>query len=105
MLNRYLPQPSIPLADSMNEPTPIFSQKLMDRCHIILPDTPEPTSAVQYEGKYYAYVKFFPTVEIARQKAELMTKRGNMVLLTRVPKGIVLWVQEPDARPACSIRP
>jgi hypothetical protein len=105
MLSRYLSQPSTPFANSEAEPTPIFSQKLMDRCHIVLPDTPEPTSAVQYEGEYYAYVKFFPTVEIARQKAELMTKRGNVVLLTRVAKGIVLWVQEPDARPACSIRP
>jgi hypothetical protein len=80
------------------EPTPIFSQKLVDRCHILLPDTPKPTSAIHYEGQYYAYVKFFPTVEIARQKADLMAQRGNTVLLTRVPKGLVLWVHEPDAR-------
>ncbi len=90
------PQPS----SIVNEPTPIFSQKLVDRCHILLPDTPTPTSAIHYEGRYYAYVKFFPTVEIARQKADLIAQRGNLVLLTRIPKGLVLWVHEPDARPA-----
>ncbi|QYO62668.1 hypothetical protein [Leptolyngbya sp. 7M] len=84
------------------EPTPIFSQKLVDRCHILLPDTPKPTSAIYYEGQYYAYVKFFPTVETARQKAALLAQRGNSVLLTRVPKGLVLWVYEPDAQPVSS---
>lgn len=80
------------------EPTPIFSQKLVDRCHILLPDTPKPTSAICYEGEYYAYVKFFLTVETARHKADLMARRGNRVLLTRIPKGLVLWVHEPDAQ-------
>lgn len=81
------------------EPTPIFAQKLVDRCHISIPDTPKPMSAVFYEGHYYSYVRFFPSVEIARQKAGLMTQRGNSVILTRVPKGLVLWVLEPDAKP------
>jgi hypothetical protein len=80
------------------EPTPIFVQKLVERCHITLPDTPKPTSAICYEGQFYAYVRFFPTVEAARQKAELMVRRGNAVLLTRVPKGLVLWVRELDAQ-------
>lgn len=93
MVSRFMPQNP---ATAM-EPTPIFSQKLVDRCHIVLPDTPKPTSAICYEGQYYAYVKFFPNVETARQKADLMTQRGNAVLLTRVPKGLVLWVHEPDA--------
>lgn len=96
MLSRPVPQSS----GNPIEPTPIFSQKLVDRCHILLPDTPKPTSAIHYDGHYYAYVKFFPTVEVARQKAELMTQRGYTVLLTRVPKGLVLWVCEPDAQPA-----
>ncbi len=81
------------------EPTPIFSQKLVDCCHIRLPDTARPTSAIYYEGQYYAFVKFFPSVETARQKAAMMAQRGNQVLLTRIPKGIVLWVREADAQP------
>lgn len=81
------------------EPTPIFVQKLVDCCHVLLPGTEKPTSAISYEGQFYTYVKFFPSVEAARQKAELLTRRGNAVILTRVPKGLVLWVLEPDARP------
>lgn len=80
------------------EPVPIFAQKLVERCHIVLPDTPTPTSAILYEGRFYGYVKFFPTVEAARRAAERMTDRGNAVILTRVPKGLVLWVLEPQAQ-------
>lgn len=81
------------------EPTPIFSQKLVDRCHVLLPDMPKPIGAIAYQEQYYIYVRCFPTVEIARRKAEMMTQRGNTVLLTRTPKGLVLWVLEPDAKP------
>lgn len=84
---------------SMTESTPIFAQKLVDRCHILLPDESKPTSAIYYDGQFYAYVKFFSTTEAARQKAELMARRGNSVILTRVSKGLVLWVLEPDAQP------
>lgn len=83
----------------MTESTPIFAQKLVDRCHILLPDESKPTSAIYYDGQFYAYVKFFSTTEAARQKAELMVRRGNSVILTRVSKGLVLWVLEPDAQP------
>jgi hypothetical protein len=86
-------------SQNSNLHTPIFAQKAVERCHIALPDVPEPTGAIHYGGQYYAYVKFFPTVEIARQKAALMTQRGSTVLLTRVPKGLVLWVLEIDAQP------
>ncbi len=80
------------------EPTPIFAQKVLHRCHVLLPDTQRPTSAICYEGQFYAYVRFFASVDAARRKADLMTQRGNTVVLTRVPKGLVLWVLEPDAQ-------
>jgi hypothetical protein len=86
------------------EPIPVFLQKLVERCHIRLPDTSRPTSAIYYDGQYYAFVKLFPTLEVARQKARLLTQRGNTVLLTRVPKGLVLWVHEPDAQPVSKAR-
>ena len=78
--------------------TPIFSQKAVELCHVALPNTPEPVSAIYYEGKYFIYVKVFPTVDIAQHKANLMKQRGNSVLLTRIPKGLVLWVLESDAK-------
>lgn len=79
-------------------PAPIFSQKLVERCHVILPDTIEPIGAIAYEGHYYAYVKFFSTVESAQRGAERLIEKGNAVILTRIPKGLVLWVYEPDAK-------
>ncbi len=97
------------LSDSSSQnsdlPIPIFTQKVVERCHIVLPDTPQPTSAVCYNGQYYAYVKFFPTTEVARHKAALMTQRGSTVLLTRIPKGLVLWVLETDAQPVAKLSP
>lgn len=84
---------------SATEPAPIFAQKLVDRCHVLLPDESKPTSAIFYDGQFYAYVKFFPSLEAARQKAELLIQRGNAAILTRVPTGLVLWVLEPDAQP------
>lgn len=85
---------------SFTESAPIFAQKLVDRCHVFLPGESKPTSAICYDGQFYAYVKFFSTPEAARQKAELLVQRGNTAILTRVPKGLVLWVLEPDAQPA-----
>jgi hypothetical protein len=95
MLNDFNPSSSL---SSSSEPTPIFSQKVLERCHVLLPDTPRPTSAVFYDGYYYGYVKFFPTVEAARRAADRLINRGNKVILTRVPKGLVLWVLEPEAQ-------
>jgi UDP-N-acetylmuramoylalanine-D-glutamate ligase len=78
---------------------PIFAQKAVDRCHVMLPGESRSTSAICYEEQFYAYVRFFSNVEAAHQKALLMSQRGNTVVLTRVPKGLVLWVLEPDASP------
>lgn len=80
-----------------NEPTPIFSQKLVERCHVILPGLVRPVSAIAYENAYYAFVKFFKTVDAAQRSALRLREKGNKVLLTRVPKGLVLWVFEADA--------
>ncbi len=79
------------------EPTPIFVQKLVERCHVVLPGVSSPVSAIAYENTYYAFVKFFKTVDAAQRGATRLRQKGNKVLLTRVPKGLVLWVFEPDA--------
>jgi hypothetical protein len=82
------------------EPAPIFPQRLVDRCHVILPDMVQPIGAIVFEGQYYAYVKFFSTVESAQRAAERLMEKGNAVIITRIPKGLVLWVHEPEAEPA-----
>ncbi|MGJ3248622.1 MAG: hypothetical protein ACFE0I_21395 [Elainellaceae cyanobacterium] len=85
---------------NVDEPTPIFVQKVVERCHIILPGISRPVSAIIYENQYYGYVKFFRTAESAQRGASRLKTKGNRVLLTRVPKGLVLWVFEPDAHRA-----
>ncbi|MBW4517233.1 MAG: hypothetical protein KME11_18660 [Timaviella obliquedivisa GSE-PSE-MK23-08B] len=70
---------------------------MTDRCHLVLPGTAKPTSAITFDDKFYIFVKFFPSDAMVRQKADLMVSRGNQVVLTKVPEGLVLWTLEPDA--------
>jgi hypothetical protein len=88
---------SLPLRSQPKRLIPIVMQKVTDRCHVLLPGTDKPTSAITFDDKFYIFVKFFASDAIARQKADLMVNRGNQVVLTRVPKGLVLWAMEPDA--------
>jgi hypothetical protein len=88
---------SLPTPINSQKLIPILMQRVMDRCHVMLPGTSKPTSAVMFEDGFYVYVKIFASDAIARQKAEMMMSRGNQVILTRVPRGLVLWVLEPDA--------
>ena len=76
---------------------PIFAQKALDRCHVLLPDSTHPVGAIIYENRYYAYVKFFQDEEAAKRGGMRLVQKGNEVILTRVRKGLVLWVLEPDA--------
>jgi hypothetical protein len=88
---------SLPLKTNSEKLIPIVMQRVTDRCHVVLPGTAKPTSAITFDDKFYIFVKFFPSDAIARQKADLMVSRGNQVVLTRVPKGLVLWTFEADA--------
>lgn len=78
-------------------PAPIFAQKLVERCHVMLPDVAKPVGAIAYEGQYYVYVKFFANAEAAQRGAARLINKGNAVILTRAPKGLVLWVHEAEA--------
>lgn len=87
------------LGDESKTYTPvILRQKAVKSCHINLPDTPKPISAIFYSGKFYSYVKCFPSLELAKKGAMRLMERGNAVVLTQAPKGLVLWVMEQDAQ-------
>lgn len=78
---------------------PLFlDPKAVKKCHIYLPGVPEPMGAIIYSNQYYGYVKFFPNLESAQRATERLQAKGNSVILTRVAKGLVLWVLEPEAR-------
>ncbi|MCL6435972.1 MAG: hypothetical protein K6T90_17525 [Leptolyngbyaceae cyanobacterium HOT.MB2.61] len=86
------------IAGDLRAIVPILDRKLVKTCHIALPDMPKPVGAIAYSEKLFSYVKFYPTLEAAQRASERMIKHGNTVVLTRVPKGLVLWVLEPDAQ-------
>jgi hypothetical protein len=69
-------------------------------CHINLPGLSKPVGAIAYSGKLYSCVRLYSDRESAQRGAQRLIERGNSVLLTQVPKGLVLWVSEPDAQMA-----
>ncbi|UBF23632.1 hypothetical protein K9N68_17810 [Kovacikia minuta CCNUW1] len=88
---------------SLQQNRSVFSDLLLEHtavktCHISLPDMPKPVGAIAYDNRFYSYVKFYPTLEAAQRASDRMKKLGNLFILTRVPKGLVLWVFEPDAQ-------
>ncbi|MBL1179351.1 hypothetical protein, partial [Pantanalinema sp. GBBB05] len=76
----------------------IVDRKAVSSCHIYLPDVPKPVGAIAYQGKLYSYVRVYSTLEPAQRAALRLLQRGNQVILTQVPKGLILWVLELDAR-------
>ncbi len=78
--------------------TPVLERSSFRGCHIRLPDTPKPLSAIIYKGNYYSYVRCFPDLDSAQRGAGRMIERGNIVVLTQTGKGLVLWVFEADAQ-------
>jgi len=69
-------------------------------CHVYLPGLPKPVGAIAYGGRYYSCVRFYTDFDSAQRGAQRLIERGNPILLTQVPKGLILWVFEPDAQVA-----
>ncbi|MBD2098110.1 hypothetical protein H6F90_23855 [Trichocoleus sp. FACHB-591] len=86
------------MAESAATSLAILDQRLVKRCHIQLPDMPNPMSAIFYQGCFYSYVRFFPSLETAQKAAGRLLTKGNAVVFTQVAKGLVLWVLEAEAQ-------
>jgi hypothetical protein len=78
----------------------VLDQRTVTRCHASLPDVSKPIGAILYQGRIYTYVKFYAERDAAFRGANRMLHKGNTVVLTEVPKGLVLWVYEPEAQQA-----
>ncbi len=76
---------------------PILEKAAIKSCHICLPDTPHPISAIVYKEQFYSYVKVFRDLEAAHRAATRLMAKGNSVVWTSTPKGLILWVLETDA--------
>lgn len=77
---------------------PILNGKFVRSCHITVPDLPKPVGAIAYQGGFYSYFRCYETSESAQRAAAKLIARGDLVLLTQVRKGLVLWVFEPEAQ-------
>ena len=76
----------------------ILHRNSVKTCHIVLPDTPKPIGAIAYDNKLYSFVKAYPIQAVAERAVDRLIQHGNQVVLTETPKGLVLWVFEPDAK-------
>lgn len=90
---RFAPRPMMPKPTAL-----IVDRRFVKTCHIYLPDEPKPISAIAYNNQLYGYVRFYTDLEAAQRGADRLVQRGNAAILTKVAKGLVLWVMEPDAR-------
>lgn len=91
--SRFSSSPVSPVAS-----IPILNRKSVINCHIMVPDLPKPVGAIAYGGKFYSYFRCYPDVESVQRAAARLIARGDLILLTQVRKGLVLWVFEPDAQ-------
>lgn len=89
---------STPQAIALSHPIPVLDGKTVKNCHVTLPDVPKPTSAIWYANRFYGFVRAYTDIAAAQRAAERLIKRGNPVVLTRVRRGLILWVFEPDAQ-------
>lgn len=90
--------PSTAQSVPTSTPLPILHGKLVKSCHIRVPDLPKPVGAIAHEGKFYSYFRCYQDVASAQRAATRLVARGDLILLTQVRRGLILWVFEPEAQ-------
>ncbi|MDG2615682.1 hypothetical protein P7L53_05430 [Thermoleptolyngbya sichuanensis XZ-Cy5] len=67
-------------------------------CHIVLPDSNERTAAIALAGEYYSFFRVEKSEARAQSICAKLMQRGHQPVITRVPKGFVVWTLEPNAQ-------
>lgn len=67
-------------------------------CHIVLPDSNERTAAIAFAGEYYSFFRVEKSEARAQSICAKLIQRGHRPVITRVPKGFVVWTLEPNAQ-------
>jgi hypothetical protein len=92
------------ISQSTSSSIPMLNGKSAQSCHITVPDLPKPVGAIAHVGKYYSYFRCYDHVASVQRVAARLITRGDLVVLTQVRKGLILWVFEPDAKLAGTLR-
>lgn len=78
-------------------PTKIIEFRSQYRhCHITVPDLEHPVAALFVEGEFYSFFKAVKDTQKAIEIATKMHKSGDKTVITKTPKGYVIWVREPE---------
>lgn len=67
-------------------------------CHIQVPDLDKRLAAIQHDGKFYSLFKAVTDIEEANQMIRRLANRGDGAVVTQTAKGLVIWIEEPEAR-------
>ncbi|MBC6479821.1 MAG: hypothetical protein GDA56_20610 [Hormoscilla sp. GM7CHS1pb] len=90
-----LSEPASPPTSKAN--SPILDRSQYKPCKIRVPDVKKRLAAIEVSGKYYSFLRNFPSRDKALKIARQLSSEGDKVLLTQTRKGYLLWVFEPDA--------
>ncbi len=66
-------------------------------CRIRVPDESNRLAAIQVDDQYYSFFKVVKEQQKTLQVAARLVSKGDEVVITRVSKGDVIWILEPDA--------
>jgi hypothetical protein len=86
------------------EQLPQTFKSLTDRsqyrhCHITVSDVDGKLPAIELDKQYFYFFKVVEDLQRASSLSAKLEKQGDRVVITNIPKGIALWVLEPNAQP------
>lgn len=65
-------------------------------CHITVPDLEQPVAAILVDGEFYSFFKAVKEAEKVLAIAAKLGNSGDRTVITKTPKGYVIWVKEPE---------
>ncbi|MGI0490709.1 hypothetical protein ACN4EG_02760 [Alkalinema pantanalense CENA528] len=68
-------------------------------CYITLADEVKPIAAIEYQDAYFSFFKTVADRSRADQLAAKLLNKGNSLVMVEIPRGVSLWIYEPDAQP------
>ncbi|HLO47157.1 MAG TPA: hypothetical protein VK211_01830 [Kamptonema sp.] len=74
----------------------IESRSLYRHCHITVPDLEHPVPAILVDSEFYSFFKAVKDAEKVLAIAAKLGNSGDKTVITKNPKGYVIWVREPE---------